>query len=236
MLKHYLDQERFEIPPSILLASNDWWFTEGIRGILQSSQSESMITETGTLPDLHARIREAEKVELIVIDLAIPDLCELDGLTKLRSQFPKVPILVLGDWTARADALKVLQTGADIYLPKSVARDVIVNAVRFILSGGMYVPQTFLAQTREQNELGEETTSAPVESLLGLLTPRERSVLTLLAKGLTNAQIARELGIRPSTAVIHVKNLRHKLRAVNRTHAVAIGQKLQEKVPRGKLP
>lgn len=152
-----------------------------------------------------------------VPDVAVLDLCLADGdsepvVRRLRVEGGLGPrIFVLSASSDAADARRMLRAGANGYCPKSDSPQTLAAALRMVLDGHRYVPSLLL-------DAGEDP-SRPASS--GRLTQRQREVLELLARGLPNKTIGRELGIAERTVKVHVQGLFELLGATNRTHVVA---------------
>ncbi len=150
-------------------------------------------------------------------DIAVLDLCLPDGdsepvVRRLRADGGPGPrIFVLSASSDAADARRMLRAGANGYCPKSESAQTLAAALRLVLDGHRYVPPLLL-------DFGDDP-DPPASS--GRLTQRQREVLELLARGLPNKAIGRELGIAERTVKVHVQGLFELLGATNRTHVVA---------------
>jgi DNA-binding NarL/FixJ family response regulator len=114
----------------------------------------------------------------------------------------------------KAIAQEAIDNGAIGFLPKTMAAQSLVNAIRFMAMGETYVPLDFLNKEEEAVE----------NSLTKQLSARETQVLKGLCRGLSNKEIARELDLQEVTIKLHVKTLCRKLGAKNRTQAAMIGK------------
>ncbi|MBN8492074.1 MAG: response regulator transcription factor [Burkholderiales bacterium] len=150
-------------------------------------------------------------------DVAVLDLCLPDGdsepvVRRLRAAGGPGPrIFVLSASADADDARRMLRAGANGYCPKSESPQTLAAALQLVLDGHRYVPPLLL-------DWGDEPVTPEVP---GRLTQRQREVLELLARGLPNKTIGRELGIAERTVKLHVQGLFALLGATNRTHAVA---------------
>ncbi len=117
--------------------------------------------------------------------------------------------------------------GAAGFLPKSLAKSGLVNAIRLVLGGEKFIPSEILSEIRLAGERdSNDDDKINSEGPIGKLTERERQVLKELIIGLQNKEIARNLEIQEVTVKLHVKNIYKKLGASNRAHAVKISYDL----------
>jgi DNA-binding NarL/FixJ family response regulator len=153
-------------------------------------------------------------------DIAVLDLCLVDGdseavVRRLRTDGGPGPrIFVLSASSDAADARRVLQAGANGYCPKSESPQTLAAALRLVLDGHRYIPPLLL----------DVSDNLLMPASPGRLTQRQREVLELLARGLPNKMISRELGIAERTVKLHVQSLFELLGATNRTHVVALAR------------
>jgi len=139
----------------------------------------------------------------------------INTLTKLSELFPGIPVIVLADKTDPELALTAMRHGARGYIPPTMGFDIAVEAVRFVLAGGTYVPMDCVLAT------GPGVMAAPASRPSGGVTAREVAVIRALQQGKPNKVIAYELNMCESTVKVHVRNLMKKMKAKNRT-ALAI--------------
>jgi len=148
-------------------------------------------------------------IELVLLDLGLPDAIGIEVLTRFLAACPLIPVVVVSSTEDRDVVLAALQAGARGYVPKTSKQDVIVAALRLVAAGGVYVPAQAIAQE-----------SPPSEPLLARdLTGRQMDVLRLLAKGLANKQIAKQLRIAHDTVRNHARALYAALGVQSRSEA-----------------
>ncbi len=158
--------------------------------------------------------RDAQDPSLLLVDLRMPHMDGFAGLRALRRLVPRTPIMVLSASEEAADLFGALESGASGYLPKSASADVILEALRLVLAGGVYVPRalvsgggTLLAQTDHRfggNRRGD------------VLTPRQQEVLALIAGGHSNKEIAHRIGTSEGTVKAHITAIMRALNVRNR--------------------
>ncbi|HEY0954805.1 MAG TPA: response regulator transcription factor [Roseateles sp.] len=158
----------------------------------------------------------ADMPRLVLLDLQVEGGFEL--LQQIHREHLLLPVVVISGTDDTEDALQALGAGAMGYLPQRSDLSTMVQALQLVLAGGTYVPPLKpLAQT--------QAPAAPAASQAWAelpLTPRQKGVLDLLARGLSNKEIARELNIGVDTVKDHVAAVLKALGASSRTQAVLI--------------
>jgi DNA-binding NarL/FixJ family response regulator len=157
-------------------------------------------------------------LDLVLLDLNLPGMHGLAALEELRTRHPALPVVVLSSANDRASVMQALDLGAMGYIPKLSSNEVLVSALRLVLSGGIYIPPEILA--RSGHLLTTERGAPPrVPHDLGL-SEREARVLRLLLEGKSNKLICRELDLAESTVKNHVTQILKALNVTSRTQAV----------------
>jgi len=152
--------------------------------------------------------------DIALLDLNIPGVHGFEGLLRLRTHHPRLPVLIVSGLESGEIIKESINYGAAGFLPKSLGREVLSDAIETILAGGVYVPDDF-----ESDSERNAPTDDLVERLLSL-TPQQLRVLTMLREGLLNKQIAHELDVGDTTVKKHVSEILRKLRVHSRTQAV----------------
>ena len=206
---------------------------EGLKNLVSSVDTDIVILDASSLSGLLAKLDGIENVALIIVDAPMIKADQVVGIGPLRAKYPDARLIFLGDSNEPRDVLGAVELGADGYIPSSLNYESAANALRFMMSCKDCVSLILVASAHTARSRKIGSGDAPVSADPSItsgdssqpLTPRELSVLSLLAKGHTNDQIAHDLRIRPSTAKVHLLNLRRKLGAANRTEAVVIAQR-----------
>lgn len=147
---------------------------------------------------------------LILLDYTMPGINALDGVAQMRAQ-AGCPVAVLSGTAPPDVARRTLRAGAAGFMPKTLAPQAMLSAIRQMLSGQTFLPLDSLVDQEAQDGVVQ-------------LTPRERDVLYGVSEGKLNKEIARELDIQEVTVKLHVKTLSRKLGAKNRTHAAMLAR------------
>ncbi len=181
---------------------------EGIRGVLASTPEIEVVGEASDGAEA-LELTEARRPHVVVLDLTMPGMSGLEATAKLRADFDDVRVLILSMHDHPEYVLQAVRAGAHGYVLKDATPEELRTAVRAVYEGEEYI---VAAAARQLNVAvrGEQEASAR-EALVAQLTPRERDVLVRVTKGLTNKDIAGELGISPRTVETHRDSIARKL-------------------------
>jgi DNA-binding NarL/FixJ family response regulator len=177
----------------------------GLRTMLDSEAHISVVGVAGTAREAIAEI-EKTKPDVVLMDLRMPEMEGTEAIVELRHARPDINILVLTNYESDEYIFRALQAGARGYLLKSTLQEEIVKGVEMVARNERCIPER-IAQ-RLLDTIGREA-----------LSQRELEVLALVAKGLTNKEIAQRLFISDKTARNHVASCLEKLHANDRTEA-----------------
>lgn len=203
-----------------VIADDHPLFRGALRQVLSSRGAGVDITEAGDFDTVRKHVADNDNIDLLLLDLAMPGGTGLSGLITLKSLQPALPIIVVSATDDAATIRHALELGASGFISKSAGMDVIGEAVAAVLSGEIWFPANLdLAQSHD----GE------VESIIAklrTLTPQQMRVLTMLAEGLLNKQVAYELDVSEATVKAHVSAVLQKLGVDSRTQAVIMLSKI----------
>ena len=185
---------------------------EAVCALLRELRPQAELTTVGTLAQARQLLDERSPPDVAVLDLKLPDGdCE-PLVRRLRERGgPALRVFVLSASNAVGDARRMLHAGANGYCAKGESHPTLAAALGLVLDGHDYLPPLLL----------NDTTAPPLAGRAGAITPRQRQVLHLLARGLPNKDIGRHLDIAERTVKLHVQALFDLLGANNRTHAVS---------------
>lgn len=201
----------------ILLADDHPLFREGVKPVLLKLERRVEVVEAIDYPTaFEAMHREGANVDLALLDLFMPGMAGTEGVIRFRAAFPDIPVVVLSAAEQVEDIQKILAAGALGYITKSSPRDIILDALRRVLAGGVYVPPELMG--------GDFT--PPESTRHAALTARQLEVLRQLVKGLSNKQIGDVLNVTEGTIKIHLAAIFRILKVNNRTEAVLVCQKM----------
>ncbi|MFN4273272.1 MAG: response regulator [Aliihoeflea sp.] len=196
---------------SFVIADDHPLFRGALRGGLDEN---STIMEFGDFDGVKAYIAEGNDIDLVLLDLSMPGVSGLSGLVALRGIDPSLPIVIVSAHDDPTTIRRALELGASGFISKSASMDDIRAAVRRVLEGEIVEPVDI--------DLGVEG-DAEIRDLivrLKTLTPQQTRVLSMLAEGLLNKQIAYELNVSEATVKAHVSAILQKLGVDSRTQAV----------------
>jgi two-component system invasion response regulator UvrY len=187
-----------------LIADDHAVVRQGLKQILGDTPEMLVAGEATNGQEVLDKVR-AEPWDVVVLDISMPDRSGLDILKQLRSERPKLPVLVLSMHSEDQYAMRVLKAGASGYLTKDSAPDELVKAIRKVVSGGRYV-SSFLAE-KLAFEIGTDSSRLPHETL----SDREFQVLRGIAAGKSVTEIAAELYLSPKTVSTYRARLLQKM-------------------------
>lgn len=197
----------------IIIADDHPIVRDGLVAVLTTQADFAIIGEANNGTAL-VTAALALRPDVVLTDLAMPIVDGVDAIRRLRDALPTTRIIVLTAFDTDDRIIGALEAGAHGYLLKGAPRAEIFNAIRVVHSGGSLLQPLIAARLIQR-----ATTPAPDQ-----LSPREREVLALLAKGHANKAIAATLHVTERTVKFHVSAILAKLDAINRTQAVTLAR------------
>ncbi|MGB6134539.1 MAG: response regulator transcription factor [Acidobacteriaceae bacterium] len=178
----------------------------GISTIIDTQPDMTVVAETGSGEEAVALFRRHQP-DLTVMDLRLESIGGVECIRSIRADFPEARFVVLTTYRGDEDIHQALEAGASGYLIKGMPRQVLLDALRRVHAGERFLPPT-VTQTLAARRADAE------------LSTRERQVLSLLARGRCNKEIAAELGIAEVTVKCHLSVIFLRLNVTDRTQAV----------------
>jgi DNA-binding NarL/FixJ family response regulator len=218
-----MDRQGPEFFGTILIADDHEVFRFGLAQLLRQALGAAKILEAERFEDALDHLKD-EDLRLAIIDLGMPGLSSPDQLATIRTQRPDVQVVVMSGSDLREDILATLAAGAHGYILKSQRTKTLIDKLRYVLSGEIYVPPSLA--DRPSPLTAPPMRQSVSRPMAGTLSERRRQVLKGLVEGLPNKEIARQLGISEGTVKMHIAALFRLLGATNRTHAAALGKEL----------
>ena len=151
----------------------------------------------------------APDLDLVTLDIYLPDSNDLSSLLRFRAKLPATPIVVISAIEERETMMRAMLCGAVGFIPKASSMEAMIEGLQMILGGGVYLPPGAAPNRREGDHPPGET-----------LTPRQAAVLEKLIEGKSNKQIARELAISDMTVKAHVTAILRSLGVETRAQAI----------------
>ena len=204
----------------VLIADDHPLFREALAEVVGQISRDCRCLEAASLEEALNLARAAAALDLILLDLMMPGMDGVAGLSALRHEVPAVPIVVVSAKTERADVMAAISHGAIGFITKTSPRSVMVKALIQVLDGGIYLPAEVVRQYDSEPAGGAEPMAKVSRSLLTTLTRKQLLVLERLAKGESNKQIARALSLAEPTVKAHVSAILRKLNVQSRASAI----------------
>jgi NarL family two-component system response regulator LiaR len=197
----------------VLIADDHPVVRHGLRAFLQLQEDLDIVGEAG---DGQEAVAEVQKLrpDVVLLDLVMPNLDGIDAIRQIREASPATKVIVLTTFADDEKVFPAVRAGAAGYLLKDVEPKDLVEAIRTVNRGeGLLHPRV---ASKLMNEFaGEHERGDSLEAL----TDREKDVLRLIARGMSNREIARELVVSEKTVKTHVSNILAKLHLADRTQA-----------------
>ena len=206
----------------ILVIDDHVLIRQAMQGVIRKLRRDAVVLDAASCAQAIQVIASHPDIGLILLDLTLPDRDGFSVLAELRERLPAVSIVVLSAVQDPVNVMKALDLGARGYIPKSAQSDVILNALRLVISGGTYVPPEILAGGELPRAMQRQLTSdrsQPSPADLGL-TDRQLQVLALIMQGRNNKAICRALDLAEPTVKNHVTAILKALQVSSRTEAV----------------
>ncbi len=182
---------------------------KGIAAILANEQDINLVGEAGNGRDAVETFRRL-RPDVTLMDLRMPELDGIEAARQIRAEFPDAKIIALTSFDGDQDIYRALEAGVRGYMLKETVHTEVLSAIRQVHAGRRLMPAAVAERLSEH---------FPQVAL----SPREIEVLSLVAQGLANKEIAARLGTAGGTVKMQVQSILSKLGATDRTHAVTIG-------------
>jgi len=197
----------------ILIIDDHALFRDGLKLVLEDLDTDINVFEAGSYEAAKIIIDEKTDIDLVLLDLGLPEISYIDALLAIRQQLPDSLVVILSGTEDHRMIERALQHGARGYIPKSSPAKIMLNALQLVISGGIYIPPEIL-----QNDSAGIITDEkdPGDNL----TTRQRDVLQQLADGKSNRDIGKVLNLTESTVRAHVAAILKTFNVSNRTQAV----------------
>jgi DNA-binding NarL/FixJ family response regulator len=181
---------------------------DGVAAIINLQPDMTLAAAVATGGEALERFFES-RPDVALVDLQLPDMSGFELIKKIKEKSPNARIIVLSSYEGDVDIQRALEAGAQGYVAKGLVRDELLEIIRSVHAGKRRLPAA-VAQTLAEHVADEQ------------ISPRELGVLSLMATGKRNKEIASELSIAEDTVKMHVRNILSKLQVSDRTEAVTI--------------
>lgn len=210
----------------ILLVDDHHLIRDGMRPVLErlATGEPVEVFEAETFEAAVETAARHDDLDLVLLDLRLPGVTHFEALEGLRARFPALPIVLMSGDDEPDLVRGALERGALGYIPKSSTSEVLLNAIRLVLSGGTYLPPEAIGR-QSRGAAPVASSAEDIAARLGI-TPRQADVLALLLAGKSNKLISRELNLAESTVKNHIAAVFRALDVTTRVQAVLAAAKL----------
>jgi DNA-binding NarL/FixJ family response regulator len=203
----------------VLLVDDDDLMRAGLRAVLASDPAIEVVGEAADGRVAADRAR-ALRPDVVLMDVRMPDLDGISATREVLAASPEVKVVIVTTFEQDDYVFGALAAGASGFLLKRTKPEELIAAIHTIAAGDSLLSPSVTRTVIDRMARTHSRTAGADERRLEELTPREREVLELIARGLSNSEIARALVIEDSTVKTHVKRILMKLRVRDRVHAV----------------
>lgn len=200
---------------SLFIVDDHYMVIEGIRSLLQSDEEIDWAGHASNGASCLAFLRQ-QQPDVILLDINLPDINGIDLCKEIKKTYPGIFIIGLSTFNQETYVRKMLEYGASGYVLKNATRQELKDAIRQVMQGKVYLSEQVATLIRDNPEKKK-----PV------ITAREKEVLELVARGLTNPEIAQKIFLSTTTIDTHRKNLLSKLNARNTAELIRIAAAYQ---------
>lgn len=207
----------------ILLVEDDELFRLGLQTRLQQEPGFDVVAaaEDG---ETALELVKSHVLNVVILDIGLPGIGGIEACRQIKEQAPNLPILVLTSHRDRSLINRMIEAGAQGYCLKGTTAETLILAIRSIAAGASWWDSIATHEIRTRFD-GDSKTAIPATD--PLLTRREQEILTLIAAGKTNQEIAEALYITPGTVRVHVHAVLQKLNVRDRTQAAVVALQKQ---------
>jgi two-component system response regulator NreC len=200
----------------LLLVDDHEIVRAGLRMLFMAEEDMDIVGEASSGEEALEAVRQL-KPDVVLMDVAMPGISGVEATRQIKKIDPGVAVLALTMHEDEQYFFQMLDAGASGYVPKRAAPDDLISAIQVVYRGDVFIyPSLARLLVRDFLQRSDAGTSSGVEEL----TPREREVLTYIAEGYTNQEIANALVISVKTVDRHRENIMHKLNLHNRVELV----------------
>lgn len=207
---------------NILLIDDHPFFVDGLKHVLTRLRQDVEVEVALDFNTAIERLEESADYDIVLLDMGLPDIDGYSAIQTIRQSFPLQPLVILSANEEKDLINHAISSGVQGYIPKSTSSEIMISALNLVLSGGIYIPKVALS-AMERPYVKSVEANVLQQNFNGideLLTQRQITILSNLANGLSNKEIARKLNIASGTVRVHMSAIYRVLGVGNRTQAV----------------
>ena len=216
---HILAAEGKELPEVAFIVADDHpMVRDALALALRAAFPKAEVALAGTLDEASAAIAARPDVDLVILDLDMPGMQGLAGVSALRASYPSAPLVIVSATRNAAAMRQAVEMGAAGFIPKSAPMEEIIASVRAVMRGEIVLPPS----------AGDalSSTDADLATRAARMTPQQHRVFALMAEGKPNKIIAYDMQIGEATVKAHVTEILRKMGVHSRTQAIVLAQRL----------
>ncbi|ARD45216.1 MULTISPECIES: response regulator transcription factor [Colwelliaceae] len=206
----------------VIIADDHPLFRTALKQAIVECIEDDETLEVDNFHDLLKAVNEHDSLEIVFLDLHMPGNDGFTGLTQLQNHFPDIVVIMVSSDDNSETMQKAINFGAAAFIPKSADLATIAKAIATVLEGDIWLPEHIEFNADQQIDVAHQK----LAKQLSQLTPQQYIVLTQIADGQLNKQIAYDLDIKETTVKKHVSAILLKLEVNNRTLAGLAYQQL----------
>ena len=199
-------------------------FREALQSAITLAFDDVEAVEARSMDEALKALADNPAFDLALLDLNMPGTKGFEGLLELRTQYPRLPVVVVSGHEEARIITEALSYGVAGFIPKSAKKAELAAAISEVMNGSIHVPAGY-----DGPQAAQDSSKADLLAKLTSLTPQQLRVLQMLKQGLLNKQIAFELKVGETTIKAHVSEILRKLNVFSRTQAVIEVSKLDAK-------
>lgn len=202
------------MPAQLIIVDDHQLLRQSLVRLLRMSDRVEVVGEAASGSEA-LQLVESLRPEVALVDIKLPDMSGIEVTALIKKAHPEVSVVIVTMFADEDHATDALRVGANAFLSKNVSLETLLQAIETVRGGGSFI-ESSIAQHLFRR-------LAPWErSEVGVLTPQERTILSLLAEGCTNADVAKRLFLSEKTIKQYLSRLFTKLQVRDRTEAVAV--------------
>ena len=214
-------------PIRVLVVDDHTLFRRGLTALLSRDARVVVVGDAADAGEAQRRAQELQP-DVILLDNHLPGVHGVDAVVALQEAVPHARILMLTVSEDEADLMAALRNGAAGYLLKTTEGDALIGAIERAVKGESVIAPEMTSKMVAAYLGATPSVAAPpvLSPVLAALSSREREILRSIARGASNKEIGRELGIAETTVKVHVQNLLRKMHVSTRVHAAVIATEM----------